>query len=491
MINLQNPISWVDLYKTSHISQYPKNTTLLYSNFTARSDKFYNKTKGYDGKLTFFGLQGFIKFVLIENFNNNFFNRPHDEVIFEYHKVMENILGFPIDTSNISKLHKLGYLPIKIKALPEGSRVGMKVPLLTIVNTIPEFFWVTNYIETMLSAELWKPVTCATIAHDYKQIMEIYANDTCDNDSHIPYQCHDFGCRGLSGMYDAMHSSAGHLLYFLGSDTVVSNLYLQNYYGVKDENYQYSSGIRGTEHSVMCAGGQEDEFETYKRLLTDVSLSGNFSIVSDTWDLFNVITNYLPKLKTIIEERPGKTVIRPDSGDQLKIICGDESKPDGSPERSGCIQLLWEIFGGYTNSKGYKVLNDKIGLVYGDGITIEKAVNILEKLKDMGFASSNIVFGVGSYTYQYLTRDTLGFAVKATYAEFDGVGKNLFKDPVTDNGVKKSAKGLLKVTFDNLGNYILLDQVTRQEETEGELLEIFCNSKLIVDKTIEELRSKI
>lgn len=488
MINPLNPINMVDFYKLSHISQYPSDTEILYSNFTARSDKHYNKTKYYNGKIVFWGLQAFIKDIIIEKFNTHFFNRPKKEVISEYKEVIENMLGKEINTSNIEKLHDIGYLPLEIKALKEGSEVNIKVPVITIKNTDKRFFWVTNYIETMLSAEMWKPITAATIARDYKNLVTYWSDKTCDNDNHVLYQCHDFGFRGMGSIEDAGNTSSGHLLYFLGSDTVPANIRLRNYYTSSKENYIYSSAIRGTEHSVMCAGGKEYELETFKRLLTNKELDGNFSIVSDTWDLGNVLTNILPKCKDIILNRNGTTVIRPDSGDPVKIVCGDKSLDKSNPLYYGCLELLWKEFGGTFNSKGYRVLNPKIGLVYGDGITINIADKMLDAMEKLGFASSNIVLGVGSYTYQYLTRDTLGFAVKATYGVFGGTPRELFKDPITDDGTKKSAKGLLKVIKEN-NNYILLDQQTESEERTGELKTVFINGKLTFNETIDKLRN--
>src|SRR6202000_2281837 len=241
----------------------------------------------------------------------------------------------------------------------------------------------------------------------------------------------------------------------------------------------------------MCMGTQDGEIKTVERLISEVYPAGIVSIVSDTWDFWQVITEFLPLLKTRILERNGKVVIRPDSGDPVKIIIGDTDAPAGSPEYKGAIECMWEIFGGTITPKGYKLLDGHIGLIYGDSITTERQAAILEGLKKKGFASYNVVLGIGSYTYEYVTRDTFGFAMKATYGEVNGVGRDIFKDPKTDDGTKKSAKGLLQITKDDKGKYQLKDQCTWIEEQRGELKEIFRDGKLLIDDTLGKIRERI
>ena len=236
-------------------------------------------------------------------------------------------------------------------------------------------------------------------------------------------------------------------------------------------------------------GTTEGEFETFKRLITEVYPKGIVSIVSDTWDLWKVLTNYLPRLKEEIAGRDGKVVVRPDSGDPILILCGN---PNGKSEeeRKGVVELLWETFGGTTNDKGYKELIPQIGAIYGDSITAERAAQICENLKRKGFASTNVVLGIGSFTYQYNTRDTFGFAMKATYGEVNGEGRAIFKDPITDDGTKKSAKGLMKIELEN-GKFKLTDTVSWEEEAKGELKEVFRDGKLLVDVSLAEIRNNI
>lgn len=491
-----NPILSCDMYKVGHPFQYPQGTEYVYSNFTPRSSKLANKLgEVFNDKVVFFGLQGFIKEWLIESFNENFFALPKEEVIAEYQRLVDSALGKgSVDVAHIAALHDLGYLPLEIKALPEGSSVSMKVPVLTVKNTHPDFFWLTNFIETMASAELWKATTSATTAVQYKRLLTDYAKVTGAPVAFVPWQGHDFSMRGMSGVHDAAVSGAGHLLSFLGTDTIPAIDYLEQYYGAKESFV--GGSVPASEHSVMCAGGMDDEEGTFRRLITEVYPSGIVSVVSDTWDFWNVLTVTAVKLKEeILARKPdalgnAKVVFRPDSGDPADILCGDASALVGSPAYKGAVECLWDSFGGTVNEKGYKMLNERVGLIYGDSITLERAKDILERLKQKGFASSNVVFGIGSYTYQYATRDSYGFAMKATHAVVNGVGHNLFKDPVTDSGVKKSAKGLLRVEEEN-GMFVLYDEQTEEQEEQGVLVTVFKDGKLTVEQTLDMIRARV
>ena len=489
-----DPIFACDFYKVGHKAMYPQGTELIYSNFTPRSNKLSPTIKGVPSdSVVFFGLQGFIKNFLIETFDQNFFKKDKQQVVSKYQKRCDVSLGAGVvNADHIAELHDLGYLPIEIKALPEGSLVPIKVPVLTIKNTKPEFFWLTNYLETVLSDELWKPTTTATTAFMYRQLLTKYAKETGSPLDFVMWQAHDFSLRGQSNLHDAS-SCAGHLLSFFGSDTIPSYDYLEAYYGA--ENSFIGGSVPATEHSVMSAGGKINERETFKRLITEIVPTGLISIVSDTWDFWNVMTNIAPSLKEeILNRKPNelglaKVVFRPDSGDPADILCGD---PEGKTEaeRKGAVELLWDSFGGTVTDKGFKVLNERVGLIYGDSITLDRADDIMRRLKDKGFASCNVVFGVGSFTYQYVTRDSFGFAMKATYSECNGQGIELFKDPVTDNGTKKSAKGLLRVeTVD--GKYVLFDQQTKEQETKGELKTVFIDGNLVDETSLDEIRQRI
>ncbi len=483
------PILLKDGYKVGHKFQYPEGTTLVYSNLTPRKAR---EEKIHD--IVFFGLQYFVKEYLISQFNNNFFKADKKEVMAIYKRRIENYLGKDAITyDHIEALYDLGYLPLEIKALPEGSLVPMKVQVLTIKNTKPEFFWLTNMLESLMSAILWKPTTSATTAFEYLKTFTKYANETVGTDhSFIPWQGDDFSFRGMSGIEDAIMSGAGHLLSFTGSDTIPAIDFLETYYNADCEKELIGGSVPATEHSVMCMGAQENEIETFERLINIVYPKGIVSIVSDTWDFWKVITEFLPLLKDQIIARDGKVVIRPDSGDPVKIIIGDEAELVGSPAYKGAIECMWETFGGTITNKGYKLLDQHIGLIYGDGITLERQEQILEGLKLKGFCSYNVVLGLGSFTYEYVTRDTFGFAMKATYGEINGEGRAIFKDPKTDDGTKKSAKGLIAVHKNKAtGKLEYKDECTWQEEAEGELKTVFKDGKLLVDDSLQTIRDRI
>lgn len=571
-----------DAYKIGHINQYPEGTELVYSNFTPRSSRLSPVPSDLnDDKIVFFGLQYYIKDYLIKEWNETFFDKPKEEVVAKYARRVNAMLGEgAIDFKHIEALHDLGYLPIEIKALPEGVKVPMKVPMLTIKNTLPEFYWLTNTLETSLSNELWKPCTTATIAKAYHTLLKEYAIKTGSPLDFVGIQGHDFSARGMSGRKDAAICGMGHLLSFIGTDSVGAIDAAEDFYNADCEKELLGVSVNASEHSVMCMGSQEGEFETYKRFLTELYPSGVVSIVSDTWDYWEVLTDFMPRLKDVIMNRQkdalglAKCVLRPDSGNPVDIICGTGSKAisladspldfeqwkgwvaehinetfcedlaedctnpvfdmsqsynhngdiykvtytpelnrhdktyyyvdnwgddvsycefeelEPTPEQKGSVEVLWDLFGGTINDKGYKVLDEHIGLIYGDSITLERAKLILEKLEAKGFASSNIVFGYGSFTYQYITRDSYGMAMKATAGIVDGKLIEICKDPKTDDGTKKSAKGLLRVEKEN-GEYVLYDQQDEFWETQGKLQTVFKDGELRVDLDFQEVRDNL
>jgi len=489
-----NPLTAIDFYKADHRRQYPAGTEYVYSNFTPRSSRLAPVLEGFDDRVVFVGLQGYIKRFLIDIWNEHFFNQPKEKVVTKYKRRMDTSLGegaIPVD--HIEALHDLGYLPLEIKALPEGSRVNIKVPMFTIVNTLPEFYWLTNYLETSLSAEIWKICTTATVAYEYKRLLTDYAQKTGAPMAFVPLQGHDFSFRGMSGMMDAAQSGMGHLTSFIGTDTVAAIDYAEDYYNAQGV---IGVSVPATEHSVMCMGTQEGEIETFRRLITELYPRGVVSIVSDTWDFWQVISCYARELKAIILAREedalglAKVVFRPDSGDPVKIIGGDPEAEPGSPEYKGAVECLWDIFGGDITDKGYKMLNPRVGLIYGDSITLKKAQAILNVMEEKGFASSNIVLGVGGFTYQYLTRDSFGFAMKATWGQVNGEGREIFKDPITDSGTKKSARGLLRVEKTENG-FKLFDQQTPEQEKQGELKTVFKNGSLVVEQSLMDIRARL
>lgn len=490
----QTALTSLDSYKLGHADQYPVGTTKVYSNFTPRSEWYFNVPDQYkDGHITWFGLQGFLQ-EMKSIWDETFFELSDLKALIEVEELYAPFCGpNGFDISRLKALHKLGYLPLEIKSLPEGARVPIGIPVLTITNTLPEFYWLPNFLETWLSTELWKSSTSASTSYVYRKIINRYADLTGGSKEFIDWQGHDFSMRGMSGIQDAAKSGAGHLLSFTGTDNIAAVKYIRDAYHGK--NTFVGGSVPATEHSVMCAGGKESEIDTFKRLLNTYP-SGVVSIVSDTWDFWNVVTCMAVALKDHILARTpdqfglAKTVFRPDSGDPVLIICGDPEAEFGSPQYDGAVECLAKIFGVTYNAKGYKTLNSKVGLIYGDSITPARAEQILFRLQEKGYASDNIVFGIGSYTFQYATRDSLGFAMKATYVEIDGKGQAIFKDPKTDSGTKKSARGLLKV-YKQLGEYVLKSDVSVKEEKEGELKTVFNNGTIFLEESFETIRQRV
>ncbi len=469
-----------DFYKLSHREQYPQGTEYVYSTWTPRTSRI-------DGvnKVVVFGIQGFIKEFLIEYFNKNFFSLPKAHVVADYSRVVKNTLGIQSPhTAHIEALHDLGYLPLEIKALPEGSLCAIRVPYMTVRNTNPEFFWLTNFLETILSSYLWVPATSATIARQYRLILDDYTGKTGGDLEFVQFQGHDFSMRGMGSLEAAYRSGAGHLLSFTGTDTIPAIEYLERYYNANVEKELVGTSIPATEHSVMCA--YQDDEVSFKRLITEVYPSGFVSIVSDTWDLWDVVGRILPKYKDLIMDRDGKLVIRPDSGDPVKIICGD---PEGATEaeRKGVVQMLWDTFGGIVNAKGFKQLDSHIGAIYGDSISLARCEAICAGLMANGFASTNVVYGIGSFTYQYNTRDTFGFAMKSTMVQINGQQIPIFKNPKTDDGTKKSQRGAVAVIDGKCVDGLTLNDSLPNDQ----LKTVFRDGKLLIDDSLAIIRSRL
>lgn len=798
MSNYMTPIFHTDFYKTGHQDMYPPGTEVVYSNFTPRSGKHSNvKTDG----IVNFGSR-IAMYLLHKQWEENFFGVPKEQALKPFKDEVSLALNTDYNVDRFEALYDLGYLPVHVKTLPEGEFVPYKTPVLTIQNTLPEFYWLTNYLETSLSSLLWRPMTSATTAHHYASEFNLSLGDP----EAWQFSAHDFSYRGMDNDLAAAISGAAHLLFFRGTDTIPAIPLIREAYNVLDGEF-IGGSVPATEHSVMSAWGPEDEFDLFKRLITEVYPSGIVSIVSDTWDLWKVLADYLPHLKDEIETRDGKTVIRPDcyadgteiltengfkdfndltpadkvaqvhddetvdyvkpskiiaedyegemirffnehrlditvtpnhrmvrknfktgklsvieaskakfyhqmgmlrgaenkvdgpkltpyerfliafqadgsypsgwskvekpgsiaehcrtrftftknrklerlkeicemsgleysiheeearpnqvvvyvnvplnfvlsktfdwvlpekrssewnrqfiyelshwdatrrsedrfkydttvyenadavqrasilagygctmsrfpderkehfsdvwsctilthnkiggqgveseiikykgrihcvtvpsgkivvrnknktlvsgnSGDPLKIICGDPDAALGSPEGAGALELLWDTFGGTTDAMGYRTLNPKVGLIYGDSITPDLCTRILERTEEIGFKANCLVLGVGSYTYGMVTRDTHGFAMKATAAKVNGEWREIFKDPVTDDGTKKSLRGLIHI--DDYGN--VADGVTEELEQEGMLQTLYRDGYFSNNlPTWEEVRKK-
>lgn len=475
-----------DAYKLGHIQQYELAgqglVSAVYSNYTNRRsmDPAFSH-------VVHFGLQAFITKNLMADFEP-FFAADEDEVAALYEERVTAILGpNTIGSEHIRALHRLGYLPLRFRAVPEGTLVPIRVPSFTVENTLPEFYWLTNYIETALSAGVWHPSTVATIAHGYRTILEECAARTGGAPGAVDFQAHDFSYRGQTCDQAAAASGAAHLLSFSGTDSLVSLDWIDEYYDGEHGGFVAAS-VPATEHSVMCAGiATVGEREMFSRLL-DLYPTGIVSVVSDTFDLWNVLTTILPELHDKVLGRDGKLVIRPDSGNPVDILTGNPTAPAGSPAHKGVIELLWDEFGGTTNVAGFRELDCHIGAIYGDSITRDRARDISERLAQKGFASTNVVFGVGSFSYQYLTRDTFGSAMKATWAQVDGHGFDLSKDPVTDSGTKKSATGRLAVVRDGDGELNLIEKATPEQEAASELQTMWQDGHFVRHQSFADVR---
>jgi nicotinamide phosphoribosyltransferase len=497
-----NSLFYSDGYKVGHKRMLAKGTTRLYGTWIPRSVKY--APKGVS-KIVSFGQQLVVKW-LHDEFQENFFSLP-EEVAVNFGKDMSLYLGMEYDSTHFVELHRLGYLPIRIKSLPEGIETAPNIPHMTFINTVDGFAWLTLYLETIVSSLSWKPSTSATIALQYRRnVVEWVMKTDPANAWLIPFLCHDFSARGLSP-WDMLSSGLGHASSFLGSDTIICIPGARYFYNEPEDQVSVYS-VNASEHSVsttkiFTVGEQQmiaDWLEEFPK--------GILSIVSDTFDLWKLITEYLPANKEAIMARDGKLVIRPDSGDPVDIICGQNPAKGNSFKQveaihKGVIELLWDIFGGTINEQGYKVLDPHIGAIYGDSINLERQLEIYKRLEAKGFASTNIVLGVGSFTYQMNTRDTFGFAAKGAWFEVEEdrihndngretqwtekVGYDIYKDPVTDDGTKKSLKGLICVTE----NHEVLTQCTWEQESQGILQTIYENGQFHNQTTLTEIRSRL
>lgn len=431
-----------DAYKLSHRLMYPDSTTNLVCTLVARGSK---KTKTYFKNFAW-SLE-FIKKIVNKVFNDFIEvvkligiekgKGPVSEVIkqkilkvFGFEKLADDYICILVDLGNYLLVHNK--LPLIVKAKKSNEFADYQTPLLIIKgieNINKKYVWLISYFETIILENIWQHMTSLTIARNFKKLANDYATLTADNNEYVDFQCHDFSMRGMSSFETAIYSASAHLQYFKGSDTILGS--------------PNAFSVMASEHSVMSADGKELEFETYKRLI-EKNPTGVLSLVSDTYNIWTVLDDILPKLKKQILSRDGKLVIRPDSGDPLEIVCGKKNYSLKDKSTWGVIHYLDYHFGHKHNQKNYKILNEKIGIIYGDAVTYEVASSILENLKNQGWCSNCIVFGIGATTYQNNTRDTLGFVIKATaiQKEINNIKEwnNIYKNPVTDEN-KRSITG--------------------------------------------------
>ena len=475
-----------DTYKNCHVDVYPEGMTKLVSYLVPRKSMFEKQQK-----VVVFGIQAFIK-----NFKENadaWFAKPTSEVIADYEKKMNLQLGpGNYETSHIEKLHRLGYLPLKIKALPEGSLVNMGVPIASVENTDPDFAWLAQWTECWLQGEVWKPCNDATAGYMYYKIAKKWYDKTTDG-ADPRMAASDFGMRGMSCMEEACKTSASWLISFNKTSTVPAISWLDYFYNADCSYNHLGIGAVSIEHSVVSSNVAvgTSEKELILKLLKQYK---NFSYVADTYDYWDIVKNVLPEIKVEILAHEGKILIRPDSGDQYENVIQT-------------VQSLWETFGGTENKKGYKVLNPHVGMILGDGCTLKQVEKIWKKLEEMKFAATNCLFGVGAFCFHAFfegdkmivsTRDTFGFAQKTTYIQLmDGRELEVVKDPKTDTAkLKKSHKGLVFV--EKVGNdYVAtdgLDEDTyeKYEEThKDEMQVVFVNGVYFNRQNLMDIRARL
>ena len=560
-----------DGYKVGHKRMLASGVKRLYGTEIPRSTK--HAPKGIN-KIVSFGQQ--MTWVwLNDQWNDNFFSMPLN-LVDNFAKDMCLYLSMEYNADHFAELHTLGYLPMRVKALPEGIETDANIPHMTFINTVDGFGWLTLYLETVVSSLSWKSSTSATLALQYKRnAVEWVQKTDPENTWLVDYMCHDFSARGLDP-WTMISSGLGHATSHRGSDTLVVIPAARYFYDEPEDEVCINS-VNASEHSVsttkiFTVGEKQMIIDWLKEFPT-----GILSIVADTFDLWKLLTEYIasPEVKELIMARDGKLVIRPDSGDPVDITCGkrikdfeteqsifyylDEKIRDITPHGEcggdiseivrlngklvevtydpdwnrhdkqfyyidnwgddvkhltfknltesssdlGVIEILWNEFGGTTNEQGYKVLDPHIGAIYGDSITLDRQISIYSRLAEKGFASTNIVLGVGSYTYQLNTRDTLGRAVKGGWFSTDEGEYNIYKDPITDDGTKKSPKGFLQVwnnnpncqadEFLNDGNddFKLRDECTKEQENAGLLQVIFEDGNFINKTTLTEVRARL
>lgn len=442
-----NAILLCDTYKTCHYLMYDKGLAYLTSYWVPRKSMFEREE---NKKMVFFGLQAFIQEYLIKYFNDNFFDIPSDSILDTFRKYMNIQIGEGnYGTENIEALHKLGYLPLRLRALPEGSKVNMGVPCIELTNTVSGFAWLVQWVECILQAELWKTCNHATIGNMYYRLAKYWYGKNADEWLDPRNSFSDFGMRGMSCINEAARCSAAWLLSANKTSTVCALPYIDKFYDADCSYNHFGQGGVSTEHAVISANNANGTDETMflKRMLTETYKNASFSFLGDTYDYWNFVDNVIPSCKEEILSHNGKLLVRPDSGDQYETVIKT-------------VQKLWNVFGGTTNSRGFKVLDGHIGIILGDGCTLNALSKIWSKLNSMQFAANNVIFGVGAFCFSAVfegdrvivnTRDVYGIAMKASYGVFDDGDGNvkevmIYKDPKTDTGgLKKSHRGLVFV----------------------------------------------
>ena len=456
----KNIILNTDSYKVSMFKQYPAGTTNVYSYIESRGGR-YDRT-------VFFGLQAFIKEYLLEPITQADIDIA--EEILAQHGVPFNKEGWQyiLDTHG-------GYLPVVIRAVPEGTVVPVKNVLATIENTDPKAFWLTTWLETALLRAIWYPTTVATQSHKIRAVILDYLERTGDP-STIDFKLHDFGARGVSSMESAGIGAAAHLVNFMGSDTISGVLFAREYYRAGIAGFS----IPAAEHSTITSWGRDGEVDAYRNMLNQFARPGSVvAVVSDSYDIFNAAGKlWGEELRQQVIDSGATLVIRPDSGDP-DVVCRK------------VVQILGDKFGYTINAKGYKVLNN-VRIIQGDGVNEHTIRTILGGFQAFGWSADNIAFGMGGALLQQLDRDTQKFAMKCSSITINGEDRDVFKDPITDE-VKKSKKGRVEL-WKGGGEWVsAVDQPKGWFDKgfgpfEPVLEEVYRDGRLVKEITFDEVR---
>lgn len=429
-----NIILMGDSYKYSQFNQYPPGTEYVYSYIESRGGKYRDTV--------FFGLQAFILEYLVGQVVTQENIDEAEEILLAhgepfYREGWEYILN-----------EHDGYLPVKIEAVPEGTVISYKNALVTIVNTDPKCYWLTSFLETILLQAVWYPTTVATNSREIKKVIADALERTGDPEG-LPFKLHDFGARGVSSLESARIGGCAHLVNFMGTDTVQALLFAKRYYNADMAGFS----IPAMEHSTVTSWGREHEVDSYRNMIKQNAKPGGLiACVSDSYDIYNACKLWGTELKQDVIDSGATLVVRPDSGDPATVVLE-------------CLKILDEYYGHTVNEKGYKVLNN-VRVIQGDGITIETIKDIIYNFTEAGYSADNVAFGQGGALLQIVNRDDQKFAMKCSAICVNGEWRDVFKDPITDQG-KSSKKGRFVVLEDRtfrLEDTIAMDDVDRRNQ---------------------------
>ena len=457
-----NRIIDTDSYKASHYLQYPPKTTLVHSYLESRgSERNYTET-------VFFGLQYLLKRYFVEKITLADVEEAHEVII--KHGEPFNYEGW----KSLIEKHG-GKMPLRVRAVAEGSIVPTRNVLMTVENTDPEFYWLTSWFESQLM-RIWYPITVATQSYYIKKNVYKFLQETADDaNAEIQFKVHDFGSRGVSSQETAAIGGAAHLVNFLGTDTMASLMLHRKFYQTEMAGFS----IPAAEHSTITSWGRENEVEAYRNMLKHFAKPNSLvAVVSDSWNIYEAVEKiWGEQLRQEVIDSGATIVIRPDSGEPIEVV-------------SRVAHLLGEKFGTTINSKGYKVLKN-VRIIQGDGVNEKSIHAILERLKNEGFSASNVAFGIGGALLQKIDRDTMKFAYKCSAIVADNKLIEVYKQPITDSG-KNSKRGRLDLILDENEAYktVVLPDVETLATENSEMQTVFENGEILIDDSLETIRGR-